>query len=83
MQGLSFILLRAVGVNDSQLLQLLQPFNGNYPTKDAWYANLQQVLTRMTHILEHHPGTISQMLNQGMHTRAFLMDDGIQDAASA
>ena len=61
-QGVSFVLLRSVGVNDTQLLQLLQHFNGQYPNNDAQFRALQQGLRRMGHILEHHPGNIAQML---------------------
>ena len=74
-QGLSFVLLRSVGVNDTQLQQLLQPFNGQYPNNDAQFRALQQGLRRMGHILEHHPGNIAQMLGRGATTsRAFWFD---------
>ena len=43
-QGLSFVLLRAVGINDSQLLQLLMQFCGNYPANEAQFRTLQQSL---------------------------------------
>ena len=74
-QGLSFVLLRSVGVNDTQLLQLLQPFQGQYPNNDAQFRALQQGLRRMGHILEHRPGNIAQMLGRGATTsRAFWFD---------
>ena len=77
-QGLSFVLLRAVGVTDTQLLNLLQPFNGNYPDTETRFRALQQGLRRMGHILEHHPGNIAQMLQRGAHSRTFFLDDGAQ-----
>ena len=59
LQGLSFVLLRSVGVDDTQLLQLLQPFNGQCPNTDAQFGALQHGLRRMGHSLEHHPGNIA------------------------
>ena len=61
-QGLSFLLLRAIGVSDQQLLTLLQPFNGNYPADQNQYQLLQTSLRRMGHVLENNPGKIASVL---------------------
>ena len=61
-QGLSFLLLKAIGVTDQQLLTLLLPFNGNYPGTELQYQQLQTSLRRMGHVLENNPGNIAQAL---------------------
>ena len=39
-EGLAYTLLRIVGVNDQQLIQLLQPYDGNFPTTAAQYNSM-------------------------------------------
>ena len=60
--GLTWLLLRAIGVSDHQLLTLLAPFNGVFPQTDAELAQLKTQLRRMGHILEHAPGNIAASL---------------------
>ena len=57
-EGFSWLLLRACGVNDTQLLQLLHPLQGRFPQTLQQYRELQQSLRRMGHILEHSPANI-------------------------
>ena len=57
-EGFSWLLLRACGVNDTQLLQLLHPLQGRLPQNLQQYRELQQSLRRMGHILEHSPANI-------------------------
>ena len=74
-EGLSYTLLRIVGVNDTQLLQLLHPFNGNFPNTQQQYLALQGSMRRMGHILENQPGNIAQSLRGNVsreHTRTFV-----------
>ena len=40
-EGLSYVLTRAIGVTDSQLLEILRPFGGNFPNTQA---QIQQVV---------------------------------------
>lgn len=64
-QGLSWILLRACQVNDTQLLTLLQPFGGLFPADAGQYATLTMHLRRMGHIIERSPGNIASQLRVG------------------
>ena len=52
-EGLAWILLRAIGVSDSQLLQHLPPFQGSMPATQAQFDQLRTNLRRMGHILEN------------------------------
>ena len=61
-KALSLILLRAVGPNDTQLLQLLQPFDNQYPNDDNELLEMMQAIRRMGHILERHTGDIASLL---------------------
>ena len=57
-QGITWILLRACQVNDTQLMSLLQPFNGIFPSTPEQYTQLCTLLRRMGHIIEHSPATL-------------------------
>ncbi|CAK8988411.1 unnamed protein product [Durusdinium trenchii] len=61
-QGVAWLLLRAVGISDQQLLHLLQPFGGLFPANEAELTQLKTSLRRMGHILEHAPGNIREGL---------------------
>ena len=61
-EGLSYMLLRIVGVNDQQLLQLLAPFNGTFPQTQQQYSAMIGSMRRMGHILENQPGNIASSL---------------------
>ena len=64
-KGLTLFLLRACRVTDSQLLQLLIPFQGRYPNNDAEFTQLCAALRRMGHILEKQSGNIASALRSG------------------
>ena len=74
--GLVWLLFRAVGVNDTQLIQLLQPFQGRVPQTEAELQALRVQLRRMGHVLEHAPGNIASSLrdNSARGQRAFLLN---------
>eukprot|EP00438_Fugacium_kawagutii_P035880 Skav204682 [mRNA] locus=scaffold1284:96116:106049:- [translate_table: standard] len=74
-QGLAWILLRAIGITDQQLIQLLAPFNGLFPATEAELTQLKTSLRRMGHILERTPGNIREGLRSANTTQpntAFL-----------
>jgi len=74
-EGLSYTILRIVGVSDTQLLQLLQPFNGNFPNTQQHYTTLLASMRRMGHVLENQPGNIAQSFRTSypmQSTRAFV-----------
>ena len=60
--GLSWLLIRAVGVSDSQLIQLLQPLGGALPADEQQFTGLKDSIRRMGRIIENAPGNMSNML---------------------
>ena len=78
-QGLAWLLLRACGVNDNQLLTLLQPFQGLFPATPDQYQQLCTGLRRMGHIIERSPGNIaSQLRGNNNQAHAFFADQPTQ-----
>ena len=61
-QGVAWILLRAIGISDQQLIQLLAPLNGLLPANEAELTQLKTSLRRMGHILERTPGNLREGL---------------------
>ena len=85
-EGLSYTILRIVGVSDTQLLQLLQPFNGNFPNTQQHYNMLLSSMRRMGHILENQPGNIAQSLrtsHSSQNTSTFVGIEGGQNTPQA
>ena len=80
-QGVSWLLLRAIGITDTQLIQLLTPFGGLFPSTEAELSQLKTALRRMGHIMERAPGNLREGLRGPPHAgqTAFLVrehDDG-------
>ena len=73
--GLTWLLLRAVGVSDSQLLQILTPFGGNFPQTEQELQVLKQQLRRMGHVLENSPGNIASALRGSQNHRGYFADE--------
>ena len=63
-EGYSWLLLRACGVNPTQLLQLLQPFQGRFPNTQQEFEDIQLSLRRMARILEGQTGNLASSLRQ-------------------
>ena len=61
-EGISWLFLRACGVNSSQLLTLLQPTNTRFPTSEAEFQAMLMAIRRMGHILEGAVGNIASQL---------------------
>ena len=77
-EGLTFILVRALGCTDQQLITLLQPLNGQMPTTVGQYHDFIMRLRRMSHIIERTPMNIGQSL-RGRQDRQYLaLTDGPQ-----
>ena len=51
----SWLLLRACGVNQNQLLNILQPMQGRFPNTEQEFNVMELTLRRMGHILENAP----------------------------
>lgn len=62
--GLSWILIRAIGVSDQQLLTLLNPFGRNQPGDEGQFNQLKADLRRMGHIIQGAPGNLASVLRQ-------------------
>jgi len=77
-EGLAWILLKSCQINDTQLLNLLQPFGGRFPTTEQELRDLYGALRRMGHIMERRPNNIAQQLRspQSGNLRAFMVTDG-------
>ena len=73
-QGISWLLLRAIGISDNQLIQLLSPFQGLFPATEAEFTQLKTSLRRMGHVLERAPGNIREGFRQTPGQSAFLTE---------
>ena len=84
-EGLAYMLLKVVGVNDVQLQSILQPTGGQFPTQQPQFTAMMGALRRMGHILENQPGNIASSLRGRSHastTSAFPAFHG-QDAQAS
>lgn len=61
-EGESWLLVRACGVNRNQLLSLLQPLQGRFPSTEAEFQGMSLGLWHMGHILEGAPSDIAAQL---------------------
>ena len=52
-EGYTWLLLRACGVNSTQPMQLLSPWQGRFPATQNEFEDLQVQLRRMARILEN------------------------------
>ena len=74
-EGCALQLLRACGVNTTQLMQLLQPFGTNLPRNEQELSAMANAMRRMGHILENSPGNIASSLHGNRHGRSHLLTD--------
>ena len=51
----AWLLLRACGVNQNQLLSILQPMQGRFPNTEQEFNVMELTLRRIGHILENAP----------------------------
>ena len=71
----SWLLLRACGCNQSQLLTILQPTMGRFPNTEEEFNAMQISLRRMGHILEGAPLNLASQLRTppaGNHGRQYV-----------
>ena len=71
---LSTILIRACGVNATQMIQVLAPTGGRLPNNQAQYDAMCHSLRQMGHILERAPGNIMQGLQGPRAVSAYTTD---------
>ena len=72
-EGLTLMILKAVGPSDAQLLQILHPLDQQFPTTQAHFFTMLQTIRRMGHILEHSPGNLASALG-GSRTAHFVQN---------
>ena len=70
-EGYSWLLLKACGVSHHQLLNVLQPYQGRFPSTEAEFSAMQLTLRRMGHILEQAPHNVATQLRSAP-SRAFM-----------
>ena len=56
-------LLRAIGVNSEQIVNLLSPYGQRLPANDQQFEDMKNRLRRMGHILEAVPGNIASTIS--------------------
>ena len=61
-EGYAWQLLKACRVNHQQLLNILQPYQGRFPSSEPEFDSMQLTLRRMGHILENAHGNIAAQL---------------------
>ena len=61
-EGYSRLLLGACGVNPTQLLQVLQPYQGRYSSTQKGFEDMQLAIRRMARILEGQAGNLASSL---------------------
>ena len=72
----SWLLLRACGVNQNQLLNILQPLQGRFPNNEQEFNGMELTLRRMGHILENAPMNLASQLRAPPTTRHYLASFG-------
>ena len=84
MQGIVLTLLRSAGVNEQQLVTLLEPTQGLFPTTLVQFQTMTTKLRRMGHIVENYPGNIAAALRGGTasHTQHFVQPNSSEPQPS-
>ena len=62
-EGYTWLLLKAVGLSQSTLIQVLQPFQGRFPNVEAEFDQMCMALRRLGHIYENTPHNIAHALH--------------------
>ena len=72
----SWLLLRACGVTQNQLLNILQPMQGRSPNTEQEFNTMELTLRRMGHILENAPMHLASQLRTPPTARKYLASFG-------
>ena len=62
-EGYSWLLLKAVGLNQNTLIQLLQPTMGSMPNTEPQFEAMCMALRRLGHIFENSPHNLAHSLH--------------------
>ena len=83
-QGIVWILFRALRLSTEQFTNLLQPLQGRLPQTEQEYDELRLRIRRLGHIIERNPGNIASTLGvnsrNNNNTRAFFGQQNDQAA---
>ena len=80
-EGYAWLLLRACGCSQQQLIQLLQPTNLRFPNTEAEFEAMQIQMRRIGHVLENSHRNLAASLctmNRGAHAYFGSMGDQSQ-----
>ena len=64
-EGYTWILLRAIGVSSQDLISILQPVQGQFPSTEPEFEAMCMTLRRMGHIRENAPHNLAHALRSG------------------
>ena len=73
---LGWLMVRACGVSPPQLVELLHPFQGRFPTDAGEFNTLETAIRRMGHILENAPHDLASQLRPPSGFQGYAFDGG-------
>ena len=80
-EGYSWLILKACSPNSQQLITILQPFQGRFPSTEAEFDAMTLTLRRMGHVLENTYGNIASQLRTAPTRNFFGWEaDGTQSS---
>ena len=75
-EGYSWLILKACSPNPQQLITILQPFQGRFPSTEADFEAMSLTLRRMGHVLENAYGNIASQLRMAPSRNFFGWESG-------
>ena len=79
-EGYSWLLLKAVGLNQNTLIQLLQPTMGSMPNTEPQFEAMCMALRRLGHIFENSPHNLAHALHSPPGRMFPIFDQGANTA---
>ena len=77
-EGYTWILLRAIGVSSQDIISVLQPVQGQFPSTEADFDTICLTLRRMGHIRETAPNDLAHALRSNDRgSTIFVEPDGM------
>ena len=77
-EGYTWILLRAIGVSSQDLIHVLQPAQGQFPSTEPEFDAMCMTLRRMGHVRENAPHNLAHALRSNDRGNAmFVEPDGM------
>ena len=82
-EGYSWLLLKACRPNQQQLVNILQPFQMNFPNNEQQFNAMSTTLRRLGHILEGSSMNIASQLKGNPQQQSFMATYSPQQSASS